>query len=99
MDAASAFEMLGEVQIVDVREPAELDDAYIDGAVNIPLGDLPYRLTEVDRGRRVVTVCETGDRSSQAALMLKEQGFDAENVEGGMWGWTLRGYPVVRGES
>ncbi len=99
MDAVSAFEQLGELQVVDVREPAELEGGRIEGSVNIPLGELPYRIAEIDKSRRVLTVCETGDRSSQAAEMLKGQGFDSQNLEGGMWGWILRRYPVIKNES
>ncbi|HEX2259666.1 MAG TPA: rhodanese-like domain-containing protein [Actinomycetota bacterium] len=99
MDAVSAFEQLENLQVVDVREPAELEGGRIEGSLNIPLGELPYRLTEIDESRRVLTVCETGDRSSQAAQMLKEQGFDSENLDGGMWGWTLRRYPVINDQA
>ncbi len=96
MDAVSAFEQLEDLVVVDVREPAELEGGRIEGSINIPLGELAYRISEIDQGRRVVTVCETGDRSSDAAQMLNDQGFDSENLEGGMWGWTLRGYPVIK---
>jgi rhodanese-related sulfurtransferase len=96
VDAVSAFEQLDKLQVIDVREPAELEAGRIAGSINIPLGEIPYRLTEIDKGRPVLTVCETGDRSSQAAAMLQGEGFDSQNLEGGMWGWTLRRYPVVK---
>jgi rhodanese-related sulfurtransferase len=96
VDAVSAFKELSEFQVVDVREPAELEAGRIEGSINIPLGELAYRIEEIDQSRRVLTVCETGDRSGDAAEMLRGRGFDSQNLEGGMWGWTLRGYPVVK---
>ena len=99
MDAVSAFEQRDDLVVVDVREPAELEGGRIEGSINIPLGELAHRLSEIDQSRRVLTVCETGDRSSDAAEMLAGQGFASENLEGGMWGWTLRGYPVIKDQA
>ena len=57
----------------------------IDGSVNLPLGDLPQRVEELDRGRRVVLLCRSGGRSTQAAQYLTAAGFDdVVNLEGGM---------------
>ena len=72
-------------QIVDVREPFELRDGTLPGAVNIPLGDLSARLGELDRGQRVLLLCRSGNRSGQAARWLAQQGFaDVVNLSGGM---------------
>lgn len=73
------------VQIVDVREPMELREGTLPGAVNIPLGDLPARLGELDPTRRVLLVCRSGNRSGHAARWLAQQGFvDVVNLSGGM---------------
>lgn len=72
-------------QIVDVREPFELRDGTLPGAVNIPLGELPARLGELDPARRVLLLCRSGNRSGQAARWLGQQGFvDVVNLSGGM---------------
>jgi rhodanese-related sulfurtransferase len=72
-------------QLVDVREPAELATGTLPGAVNIPLGSLPVRLGELDRGRPVVLFCRSGARSGRAAAWLAQQGFtDVVNLAGGM---------------
>lgn len=72
-------------QFVDVRQPEELAEFSIPGAVNIPLGVLPKRIAELDPTRRVVVLCRSGGRSSMAAEMLSSQGFaDVVNLEGGM---------------
>ncbi|MGA1076339.1 MAG: rhodanese-like domain-containing protein, partial [Ilumatobacteraceae bacterium] len=57
----------GDAQLVDVRQPEELVEGVLPGAVNIPLGELPVRVAELDRGRRVVVVCRSGGRSGRAA--------------------------------
>jgi rhodanese-related sulfurtransferase len=94
LDAISAAARLDELQIVDVREPFELEEGHIPGAVNIPLYELPYRLGQIDIDRTVLVVCETGDRSSDADSMLRANGYDSHNLEGGMWGWRLRHLPL-----
>ena len=55
MDQAKALlDKRDPVFFVDVREKSQYDDLHIKGAVNIPLGVLPSRLTEVPRTERVV---------------------------------------------
>ncbi len=72
-------------QLVDVREPAEVAEGTLPGAVNIPLGELPSRVAELDRSRRVVVLCRSGGRSTQAAEFLTAAGFDdVVNLSGGM---------------
>ena len=74
-----------DTQLVDVREPAELRGGTLPGAVNIPLGDLPARIHELDPDRRVLLLCRSGNRSGYAARMLAQHGFrDVVNLTGGM---------------
>lgn len=83
---------LGEdVQIVDVRYPNEWEAGRIEGAIHIPLDDLEERLDEIDKSRRVVTVCRSGSRSARAAEVLNAEGFRAENLAGGMEAWAAAG--------
>ena len=72
-------------QFIDVREPGEVAEGTIAGAVNIPLAQVPSRLDELDRERRVVLLCRSGNRSGQAAEFLSGAGFtDVVNLAGGM---------------
>ena len=72
-------------QLVDVREPAEVAEGTLPGAINIPLGELPSRVAELDPSRRVVVLCRSGGRSTQAAEFLTAAGFaDVVNLSGGM---------------
>jgi rhodanese-related sulfurtransferase len=94
MDPQAVADRLGEVQLVDVRYEKEWQAGRIQGAVNIPEDDLADRVEELDRSRPVVTVCRAGSRSEEAAEWLRAQGFDAENLDGGMLGWKWAGLPI-----
>ena len=87
----------GEIQIIDVREPAEFSDANdrIAGARLLPLSALAERMDEIDRSRPVVTVCRSGARSAQAVVLLQKAGFQSvANLAGGMLRWHGEALPV-----
>ena len=72
-------------QLIDVREPDEVAEGTLPGAVNIPLGDLPDRVGEIDRSRPVILLCRSGGRSGKAAQFLVDNGFtEVTNLAGGM---------------
>ncbi len=72
-------------QLIDVREPDEVEAGTLSGSTNIPLGELPERVAELDSTRRVVLLCRSGGRSTQAAEFLTASGFtDVINLAGGM---------------
>lgn len=76
------------VNLIDVREPEELLEGKIEGAINIPLGLLEFRMHELDKKTPYVMVCRSGGRSGQATMFLESQGFDVTNMAGGMLAWT-----------
>ncbi len=89
-----------EVQIVDVREPSEFTGplGHIGGATLIPLAELQARLGELDPARPVVTVCRSGTRSAQAAVLLGKSGMtQVANLAGGMLRWRAAGHAVQGG--
>lgn len=74
-------------QFLDVRQPNEVAEGSLPGALNIPLDQLPEHLSELDPSRRVVLLCRSGARSTAAAELLTSQGFDdVVNLAGGMLG-------------
>ncbi len=97
MDAQTVAARLDQLQLVDVRESYEWNVGHVEGAINIPEADLPERVGELDRTRRVVTVCRAGTRSDDAAEWLRAQGFDAESIEGGMLAWKWAGLAITGG--
>jgi|SRR5690625_258121 len=75
------------ITIVDVRESFEVNLGTIPGAKHIPLGELPTRFQELDKSKKHVIVCRSGNRSGVATHFLNEQGYDAYNMIGGMIYW------------
>jgi len=76
---------------VDVREPGEYARDHIEGAVNIPLGELRARLEELPREREIWLNCAVGQRAYYALRLLLQHGFRARNLSGGYltyWGWN-----------
>lgn len=95
MDPQTVAARVHELQLVDVRYDSEWNAGHIEGAVHIPEDDIEDRVGELDRSRPVVTVCRAGTRSDEAAEWLRSQGFDAENLAGGMLAWKWAGLPIT----
>jgi rhodanese-related sulfurtransferase len=75
--------------ILDVREPWERDICAFDGALAIPLAELPGRVGELPADRTLVVVCHHGMRSLQATKWLRAQGqAHACNLQGGIDAWA-----------
>jgi len=80
-----------EFLLVDVREPAEWEIVRLPGAVLIPKGDLPSKLSELPQDKPVVMYCKTGIRSAETLALLKNAGFkDALHVQGGISAWAVQ---------
>ena len=76
--------------LLDVREPDENALAKIEGSKLIPLKTLPQRLAEIDKNQEIIVHCKMGGRSAQAVKFLREKGFNAVNVQGGIHAWSER---------
>jgi hydroxyacylglutathione hydrolase len=84
----------GGALLLDVRQPDEWDAGHAPGATFIPLREVPERIAELPRDRRIVAICRSGARSGRATDFLVAQGFDAVNLEGGMKAWAAEGFTV-----
>ena len=82
------------MQLLDVRQPSEWDQGYIEGAGYLFLPEIPKRLSELDTKKPVVVYCGNGYRASIAASLLRREGFDARSVPGSYTAWTAAGFPV-----
>ena len=71
--------------LIDVREDYEFSEGHIPGAVNIPLGNI----TTVDysKDKTLIVYCRSGNRSNQAAIKLKNMGYNVKDM-GGIVNWT-----------
>jgi glyoxylase-like metal-dependent hydrolase (beta-lactamase superfamily II)/rhodanese-related sulfurtransferase len=90
-------EMEGESSplVVDVRLPDEWTALRIGRVINIPLGHLAAEASLLDRGERIVTVCNSAYRSSLAVGVLERQGFTkVSSLAGGSEAWVEAGLPV-----
>ncbi len=93
-EQARTKQMAGAV-IVDVREPYELREGYIPGAVHIPLRSLSQRMKELDPSKEFVVVCRSGNRSISGVHILQQGGFpQVSSMSGGMIAWMRQQYPV-----
>ena len=85
--------------VLDVREPAEWAAGHIDGAVHVPMNEVPQRVAyqpdTLTAGTPVVVVCKVGGRSAQVTAWLRHQGYDALNMDGGMLAWERAGRPMT----
>lgn len=76
--------------ILDVREPDETQLAPFVGAVEIPMGDVPSRIQELDPDADIVVLCHHGIRSGRVAAFLDQHGFQrVANLTGGIDAWSL----------
>lgn len=90
-------ERLHELQVVDVRRPAEWDEGHIEGALLHPLDRLPETSCLIDRARPVAVHCQSGCCSAIAVSLLRARGFrSVVNVAGGFQAWKAQHLPFVR---
>lgn len=90
----------GEPLLLDVREPWEFQLAAIriDGAttLNLPMGQIPQRLAELDPAQPILCICHHGMRSAQVVAFLERAGFDSVyNLAGGIDAWSTKVDPAV----
>jgi rhodanese-related sulfurtransferase len=95
-EQAIELQAVGDLVLVDVREPVELRGGRIGGALNIPLRELRVRLQELDRNRPVAFLCRSGARSASAARLASKAGYDAVNVRGGVGAWARAGLQLTQ---
>jgi rhodanese-related sulfurtransferase len=82
--------------VIDVRDPGEYQAGHILGAKNTPLERIAG--TEIKRkDKPVILYCDTGDRATKAAAILKKQGIEkAVCLTGGLGAWKSAGMPVEK---
>ena len=73
----------GSVTLLDARTPQEYEGGHIEGFRNIPVDELRDRLDEVERGKPVYVICQSGLRSYIACRILAGHGYEAYNFAGG----------------
>jgi len=82
----------GRPALLDVRTPGEFALAALPGALLVPLHELDEagQILQALRGRRVVVYCHHGVRSLHGAAYLRQLGFEAWSLRGGIDAWSVR---------
>lgn len=86
--------------VLDVRTQEEYKQGHITSSTNIPLGLVDTRISDIQNKKSspVILVCQSGNRSMQAARALKKHGFEKIfNLTGGMLSWKQANLPVLSG--
>lgn len=95
MDPKTADGARSESLVLDVREGFEWESGHIEDAVHIPMNEVPGRLDELPKDSKVIVVCHLGQRSALVANFLAQQGYEVENLDGGLESWSAAGLPLV----
>lgn len=85
-DALHELRNKGELVIIDVRTPSEVDKGKIEGALNINWNsaDFKEKVSSLDPSKTYVLYCRSGTRSSRAAQLMQKMGFkQVLNLKGG----------------
>ncbi len=80
--------------LLDVRTPQEYRSVRVPNSVLIPVDDLRFKFRELDKNKKYLVLCRSGNRSAFATYALRQLGFDAYNVMGGIISWP---YEIERG--
>ena len=76
-------------KLIDVRDPAEYAFGHIPEAISIPLGQLAERIQKLDPQDSYILICQSGNRSDTACMLLAEKGFThVINAYEGMKNWS-----------
>uniref|UniRef100_A0A540VBZ7 Rhodanese-like domain-containing protein n=2 Tax=Litorilinea aerophila TaxID=1204385 RepID=A0A540VBZ7_9CHLR len=82
--------------LVDVRTPAEFQEGFIPGAIQISLQELQQKMARIPKDRPVIVYCRSGNRSAFAANLLMQAGYEEVYDLGGIVDWARAGLPVKR---
>ncbi len=85
--------------VIDVCDPAEYTAGHVNGAKNIPLGELEAKLptTVKNKATPIVLVCATGMRSGRAVATARKLGYErAESLAGGLKSWRDADLPIAK---
>jgi rhodanese-related sulfurtransferase len=86
-----------DVVLIDTRPVIEYEHGHLPGSLSMPVDDLPDRLDELPRDRRIVAYCRGAYclLADEAVALLRRHGFDAHRLEGGWPEWRSEGRPTA----
>ena len=93
VNEAAQLKANDEAIFLDVREPEELAICSIEGALHIPMGEVPARLEAIPKDKPLVVFCHHGMRSMQVVQFLEARGFQQSvKMGGGIHAWAVHIY-------
>tara|TARA_B100001996_G_scaffold161596_1_gene123214 strand:+ start:73 stop:390 length:318 start_codon:yes stop_codon:yes gene_type:complete len=85
-----------DFELLDVREPNEINFCKLDQAIHIPMMSIPKRLNELNKKKDIIVMCHSGVRSMQVCLFLNQNGYNAINLNGGIDAWAIEIDPTMK---
>ena len=92
--SVSAADVPPDAVLLDVREDDEWEAGHVEGALHVPMSEVPQRLGDLPEQETYV-ICRSGGRSARVVAWLAQNGVDAVTVAGGMGAWAEAGRPMV----
>jgi rhodanese-related sulfurtransferase len=84
----------GEATAVDVRSDEEWSEGHVPGAIHLPDGDPEAGTKPLEDGARLMVIAGDAKHAGEVAKDLRDRGYDAVAVEGGMKGWVSEDFPI-----
>jgi rhodanese-related sulfurtransferase len=84
----------GEAVVLDVRENVEWKPGRIPGALHVPLARVPARRHELPRDTTILTSAAAATGAASPSALLRQAGYQVENLAGGMKAWGRAGLPL-----
>lgn len=98
-EALALLKQRQDIYLLDVRTPEEYQQFRLANAHLIPIDQVTRRLAELPKDRPILVYCAVGSRSSQVFNFLARRGYaEIYNLDGGIYAWAQRGYPIVQGQ-
>jgi len=99
VDVGEARDLIADksdLVVLDVRTVSEYESGHLEGAINIPVEVLSSHLSELNPSDELLVYCRTGNRSTTAVGILRENGYDrVYHMDGGITAWMRAGFPTV----
>lgn len=83
------------VFVLDIRRAEDYNEGHLEGSLNIPMGEIGQRITEIPTDKEIAVVCYSGQTASQTAGVLRMAGFNTKIITGGFNKIKEEGFELV----
>ena len=82
--------------LLDVRTDSEYFLSNIEGAIHIPMNDIPNKLNTIDKNKEIIVQCKSGKRSAKVCQFLLNNNYEnVKNLKGGIIAWANEIDPTI----